>query len=142
MRTHYITQRPRIRGMDERGDDAQTSERARENRGRGRIYIVQIYSRLGFGSLPILFSWAKAGSHCARANFVTDYRAVLVSVGGDDGGGAGARPLLHADSLRSFSFSLPRKYARESCAASFGGSIDPFTRSAIARAITSLIFFQ
>lgn len=42
-----------------------------ENRGRRRIYIVQIYSRLGFGSLPILFSRAKAGSHCARANFVT-----------------------------------------------------------------------
>lgn len=79
-----------------------TSERARENRGRRRIYIVQIYSRLDFGSLPILFSRAKVGSHCARANFVTDYRAVLVGVGGDDSSGGSARPLLHADSLRSF----------------------------------------
>lgn len=58
------------------------NERANEgeNRGRRRIHIVQIYSRLDFGSLPILFSRAKAGSHCARANFVTDCRALSVCV--------------------------------------------------------------
>lgn len=100
MRTCYITQRPRtVRGLDERGDDGErTSERARENRGRRRIYIVQIYSRLSFGSLPILFSRAKAGSHCARANFVTDYRAVLVCVGGAASGARCRFP--PSDSLR------------------------------------------
>lgn len=105
----------------ERRDDARANERARENGKRRRIYIVQIYSRLGFGSLPILFSQAKAASHCARANFVTDYRALLVCVGG------GARsPIPFRSRCRG--------NTREE--ASF--AIDPFTRSATALPLISL----
>jgi len=89
---------------DDDDDDGWTKEKegeGRRRRRRRRIHIVEIYSRLAFGNLPILFSRAKAGSHCARANSVTASRCSYVG---------GTWLLLVVDSICSFS--LSKKYPR------------------------------